>query len=293
MQRRLTNRSQGQNAANRAKSSDAAGTVGQELELDGPPRLGEGGRAEEVMGMPEIKGTFQWDDDDLTPGQSKDGGLNHNLYGGEGKGTKGQAHFIPDEDQDEPEPSVVYINNDAEPPALTWGQQLVADVARILIEGGVEIAKPIVAHWWNVTAVPAMKARWEDLKATRTRRKAATAKEATSVLVAEIVDADALPHEVATADGEKITMTSEQYEHLVHTLAAADEVRAMLRDAIKHADVVDGEPTALAQLQELRALPPNERAERIGDYFIANPSILEDLGRSLIEHGPLELVQPG
>jgi hypothetical protein len=244
------------------------------------------------MGMPEIKGTFQWDDDDLTPGQSKDGGLNHNLYGGEGKGTKGQAHFIPDEDQDEPEPQVVYINDYAEPPALTWGQQLVADVARILIEGGVEIAKPIVANWWTVTAVPAMKSRWEGLQASRTRRKAIKAKEATAVLVAEIVDADALTQEVVTAEGENLTMTSEQYEQLVHALAAADEVRAMLRDAIEHADIVDGEPTALAQLQELRALPSDERAKRIGDYFIANPTILEDLGRSLMEHRPLQLVHP-
>lgn len=239
--------------------------------------------------MPTIKGTFAWDDDDLTPGQSKLGGLNHNLYGGEGKGTKGQAHFIPDEDQDEPEPYLIYINKHDEPPSLTWGQQLVADVARILVEGGIEIAKPIVTNWWTATAVPAAKARWENLKTKRVARKAAKANAASAVLVAEVVEADVLTHEVATTGGEKIAMTSEQYEHLVHTLAAADEVRAMLRDAIEHADIVDGEPTALAQLQDLRALPANERAQRIGDYFIANPPILDDLGRRLTERGPLQL----
>jgi hypothetical protein len=262
--------------------------LGRELGLQ-DLRDREATAAAEVMGMPEIKGTFRWDDDDLTPGQSKEGGLNHNLYGGQGKGTKGQAHFIPDEDQVEPDPRVDYTHHCAEPPASDWWQQLVADVAIVLIAAGVETAKPIVANWWIVTAVPAMKASWEDLKAMRTRRKAAKVPETAEVLIGEIVDADALTQEVATADGKMIPMTSEQYEQLVHALAAADEVRAMLLDAIEHSDVVDGEPPALAQLKELRALSPNERAKRIGDYFIANPSILEHLGRSLMQRGPLQL----
>lgn len=242
--------------------------------------------------MPEIKGTFQWDDEDLTPGQSKDGGLNHNLYGGKGKGTKGQARFIPDKDQVEPEPQFVYINSDVEPPPLTWGQQLVADVASILIENGLEIAKPIVANWWIVTVVPAIKAKWVEIRTARTRRKVEKPISVNVVRAADDAGVDGPTHEVGTVDGAKATMTREQYEHLVHTLAAAEEVRTMLLGAIEHADVIDGEPNALAQLQEIRELPASARVERIGDYFVANPSILKDFGRSLTDRGPLQLAQP-
>ena len=46
--------------------------------------------------MPRIRGFFEYDDDDLTPGKKKEGGLHQNLYDGDGK-LKGTARFIPDE----------------------------------------------------------------------------------------------------------------------------------------------------------------------------------------------------
>ena len=55
--------------------------------------------------MGSIKGHYEWDDDHLTPGQKKEGGLHQNLFDSEGK-LKGSARFIP-EDGSDPEPLFV------------------------------------------------------------------------------------------------------------------------------------------------------------------------------------------
>src|SRR4051812_32712156 len=62
-------------------------------------RSGPGGKTDlpaHVWGksMARIPGYFEYDDD-LTPGQSKDGGLHHNLYA-QGR-LAGHGHFVPDE----------------------------------------------------------------------------------------------------------------------------------------------------------------------------------------------------
>ena len=46
--------------------------------------------------MASIKGRYEYDDDDLTPGKKKEGGLHQNLFDSEGN-LKGSARFIPDE----------------------------------------------------------------------------------------------------------------------------------------------------------------------------------------------------
>ena len=48
--------------------------------------------------MGRIKGHYEWDDDDLTPGQKKEGGLHQNLFDSEGN-LKGSARFIPDDER--------------------------------------------------------------------------------------------------------------------------------------------------------------------------------------------------
>ena len=55
--------------------------------------------------MGRIKGHYEWDDDDLTPGRKKEGGLHQNLFDGEGN-LKGSARFIPDDGTD-PDPLVI------------------------------------------------------------------------------------------------------------------------------------------------------------------------------------------
>src|SRR6478672_6246261 len=55
--------------------------------------------------MGRIKGHYEWDDDQLAPGQKKEGGLHQNLFDSEGK-LKGSARFIPDDGSD-PKPLIV------------------------------------------------------------------------------------------------------------------------------------------------------------------------------------------
>lgn len=55
--------------------------------------------------MGRIKGHYEWDDDDLTPGRKKEGSLHQNLFDSAGN-LKGSARFVPD-DGTEPEPLVV------------------------------------------------------------------------------------------------------------------------------------------------------------------------------------------
>ncbi|MFF2159767.1 hypothetical protein ACFVWP_03415 [Streptomyces sp. NPDC058175] len=53
-------------------------------------------------------------------------------------------------------PEIVYVTEYVEDqrPQLTPGQQAVADIAGQIIDGLVEIAKPLVAHWWHTQTVP-------------------------------------------------------------------------------------------------------------------------------------------
>ncbi len=52
--------------------------------------------------MARIRGHYEWDDDDLTPGRKKEGGLHQNVYDSDGN-LKSNARFVPD-DQTDPEP---------------------------------------------------------------------------------------------------------------------------------------------------------------------------------------------
>ena len=49
--------------------------------------------------MGRIPGYYEWDDDDLTPGRKKEGGLHQNLFDADGI-LKGSAQFIPADEVD-------------------------------------------------------------------------------------------------------------------------------------------------------------------------------------------------
>jgi hypothetical protein len=101
--------------------------------------------------MGRIKGHYEWDDDDLTPGRKKEGGLHQNRFDSEGN-LKGSAPIRP-EDEDDPEPLVatetVYIpveerRRNQENDELAG---FVAGVVAGLARRGLAAAAPIVARW--------------------------------------------------------------------------------------------------------------------------------------------------
>lgn len=179
-------------------------------------------------------------------------------------------------------------------PERSIAEQAIVDFLDRVIDELIEAAKPRVAHWWNTQAIPAMMAKRNDFLLKRQAskgRKALRAKATTTQLIAEpAVDDEASPQPVATApDDPTITMTSEQYQQLFVTWLAREDSQQALWHAIANAHVKDGDAMALEWREGLNQLSPQQRTERVKEILSSKPSILEDLGRHLMEHGPLEL----
>jgi hypothetical protein len=101
---------------------------------------------------------------------------------------------------------------------------------------------------------------------------------------------DAPGQQVATTLHDlKLTMTAEQYEQLVVALLATEEFRSRLLHVLANAHVADDDAPALAQLKKLE---PEELSAGVTKLVLENPAILEDLGRHLMDRGPVELVEP-
>lgn len=172
-------------------------------------------------------------------------------------------------------------------------EQAMADFLNRVIDELIEAAKPHVAHLWNTQVIPAMRAKRDDFMRKRRARKAKKAqrgKATTSQLIAEPAAEDeaSLQPVAAAPDDPKITMTSEQFQQLFMTWLARDSQQALWH-AIANTHIKDGDAKALAWREGLNQLSPQQRTERGKEILSSNPSILEDLGRHLIERGPLKL----
>ncbi len=65
--------------------------------VSGSPVAREVARYDGLVGR--IPGYYEWDDDDLTPGRKKEGGLHQNLFDADGS-LKGSARFVPSDEVD-------------------------------------------------------------------------------------------------------------------------------------------------------------------------------------------------
>lgn len=142
-----------------------------------------------------------------------------------------------------------------------------------------------------------MKAKCDDFvlkRQAQEARKVNRAKASTSTVVAEHVGGEEPPAQESSDRSPRPEDHHDEraIQQLVLALLAVDEFRDELLQVLANAHVDDGDPAALAQLQELRELPPQKRTERVKEILIGNPLILEDLGRQLMERGPVELGAP-
>lgn len=236
--------------------------------------------------MPSIKGRFEYDDDDLTPGKSKDGGLHQNLYDQGGK-LKSNARFIPDEDQSEPEPydpepvviyEPVYIHDEEyerrREREREENAELIAKVVFLLVAA----ATPHAKRLWLEKVRPSLEAR----RAKRTARKAlkAAAKEH-KVVEATVVDSGqelAVAEEVYRTD---MSSAEAQARYLAALAAKASSDEQMT--LVANANIVDGE--GLAELQQTLAELPAQQVKGIIQAVEANPALLQ--GDVLAELGKL------
>lgn len=216
---------------------------------------------------------------------------------------KGPEHVeirLKDEGGSQPvqEPEVIDVTEYAEAPRgpeLSMAEQAVVAFLRSVIDELIEAAKPHVAHWWNTHIIPAMRAKRDGFLLKRQARKVkrvGRAKATMTTFIAEpAAEDEASSQQVATPPHDpKITMTSEQFQQLFMTWLAREEAQQALWHAIANAHIKDGDGTALAWRQGLNELSPRQRTERVKEILSANPSILGDLSRHLMDcGGPLEL----
>lgn len=244
--------------------------------------------------MGRIKGHYEWDDDDLSPGRNRGGGLHQNLFDVSGK-LKGSARFVPD-DGSEPEPFIVtekvYVpieerRRSREDEEL---QRAIAGLLILLIDVGVMKGRPLAEKWWRETARPAIDAKRAALHERRLRRK--LAKEP-AVPGGAAVEPAHEPQESPIED-RPIMSSAEAQARCLAAIAARAYSDEQMR-LVGNADVVDA--NGLADLRRSLRQLPADQVKSLIEEMVRNPLMLgEDtladlasiLGRRSIEtqHDP-------
>jgi hypothetical protein len=111
--------------------------------------------------MAKIKGYMEWDNDSLTPGNKREGGLHQNLYDDEGN-LKGSARFVPlKEDEFEPIDVTENMYIPVEERRKTPEEQALEDaIAELLVDAIENILVPFAKHWWGVKGRPFINGHW-------------------------------------------------------------------------------------------------------------------------------------
>ncbi len=221
--------------------------------------------------MGRIKGHYEWDDDDLTPGQKKEGGLHQNLFDNEGN-LKGSARFIPDGGS-EPEPPIVtetvYIpveqrRRTKEEEEL---EQAIADLVSHLIGRGIAKAKPLVDQWWRETARPAIDAQREKMLERRSRRRA---QKNLAIVEGTVVEPSQDLAEASEVARPNMSSAEAQARYLAALAARAYSDEQMR--LVTSANIVDGE--GLAELKRSLAELPSDQVKSLLEAMATNPSML-------------------
>ena len=221
------------------------------------------------MGL--IKGHYEWDDDDLTPGHKKEGGLHQNLFDSEGT-LKGSARFIPD-DGSEPEPLVVtetvYVpveqrRRTREEEEL---ERAIAELVSHLIERGIAKAKPLAEQWWRESARPTIEAQRAKMLERRSRRKA---QKKAPVIEGTVVEPSQELTETSEEDRPNMSSAEAQARYLAALAARAYSDEQMR--LVTSANIVDGE--GLAELKRSLAELPSDQVKTLLEAMATNPSML-------------------
>ncbi|MET8527182.1 hypothetical protein [Micromonospora sp. NPDC005172] len=221
--------------------------------------------------MGRIKGHYEWDDDDLTPGQKREGGLHQNLFDSEGN-LKGSARFIPD-DGCEPEPLVVtetvYVpverrRRTREEEELN---QAIHDLVSHMIDRGIAKAKPFAELWWRETARPAIDANRAKMLERRTRRKA---QKKAPIMEGTAVEPSQKLTEASEENRPNMSSAEAQARYLAALAARAYSDEQMR--LVTSANIVDGK--GLAELEHSLAELPSDQVKSLLEAMATNPSML-------------------
>ncbi len=246
--------------------------------VGGPPGLGSWRRTgilwpQQLQSgdMGRIKGHYEWDDDDLTPGQKREGGLHQNLFDRDGN-LKGNARFIPD---DGSEPELIVVTETVYVPVERRRrtreeeelEQAIAALVSHLIDRGIAKAKPLAEQWWRQTARPALDAQWAKMLERRSRRKA---QKKTPVMEGTVVEPSQELTEVSEEDRPNMSSAEAQARYLAALAARAYSDEQMR--LVTSANIVDGE--GLAELKRSLAELPSDQVKNLLEAMATNPSML-------------------
>lgn len=196
--------------------------------------------------MVTIRGRYVYDDEDLTPGKKREGGLHQNLFDAGGN-LKASARFIPDDDQ-----SPVFDPYSWASASPTWAdteeapglsqeerEQLRALLEKVIVPLLVvafERGAPHAQRLWRSKVRPAVRARLDGMRRRLPRRGRRVDPEVSAVLEGTVVE---VAH-TETAGEPKVTMAASEAEArylLAMTLRqASDEQLRLLTEATVVAD---------------------------------------------------------
>ncbi|MFI5728529.1 hypothetical protein ACIA49_00295 [Kribbella sp. NPDC051587] len=219
-------------------------------------------------GMGRIRGHYEWDDDRLTPGQKKEGGLHQNLFDGNGK-LRGNARFVPD-DEEEDEPLIVtettYVPTEQR--RRTQEQEeferAIAQIVVHIVEIGISKAKPLAQQWWRETARPAIAAGRAKMPVPRflqgTRTTAA--------------DDETSQEVAATPEVAQPTMSSAEAQARYLAAAAAQAYSDEQMRLVTNARIVEG--GGLEELRQTLAELPPDQVKHLIAAMATNPALLSE-----------------
>lgn len=261
--------------------------------------------------MARIHGTYEYDDDDLTPGKKKEGGLHQNLYDDDGN-LKGNARFIPDDDQPEKDYGSDYVDPyyaaqlaaeaEAEERRRERERQenaeLIARVLTFLATDGYEKAKPHAQRLWREKLAPAVQARREARarrkieRQGRREQKRGTDQSESNVVATrvenEIIEGTAIAPTndllLASQEYRRNMSSSEAQARYAMALAAKAFSDEQLR-MVANANVVEDEQ--FVELESALAKLPPAQVAQIIDQMELSPTVradeTSDLAKILVE----------
>lgn len=224
--------------------------------------------------MGRIRGHYEWDNDDLTPGQKKEGGLHQNLFDSDGN-LKGSARFIPDDGRrDEPllVTETVYVpiverRKSREQEEL---EEVIAALVGRLIDIGIAKAKPVVSQWYRTTVRPALNAQASKVAGLRKRRLAPKA----PVEAEAVVEQSQAVAETRDETRPRMSKAEAQARYLASLAAHAYSDEQMR--LVMGADIVDGHGETVDELERSLAELPSAEVRALLKRMATDPSMLSE-----------------
>ncbi|MDJ0334880.1 hypothetical protein QMG83_06555 [Salinibacterium sp. G-O1] len=225
--------------------------------------------------MGRIPGYYEWDDDGLTPGRKKEGGLHQNLFDADGN-LKGSARFVPT-DVDEPEQFVVTetVYVPVEERRRTREQEelenAISDLLTALVLVGIEKARPHVEQWWSETLRPFVSHQWSRIRGPR--REVRTTELGTSSTKHDSM-ADRSTQSIEVASGDRPKMSSAEAQARLLAAIAAQAYSDEQMRLVASAEIVDAD--GLAEVQAALAQLQPEVVAGLIKKMVTNPSMFDE-----------------